>query len=117
MSAAAAALATQAIFAQPGFFEQVRSLGAYLEQQVHTLRDEPHVSDIRNLGAVAGLTLSQRDGQPGIRATELFESVYEQGVVIRHNGDTIALSPILTMSHSDIDTIVETLRAGLRSIR
>ncbi|MFK7914414.1 MAG: aminotransferase class III-fold pyridoxal phosphate-dependent enzyme [Pseudomonadales bacterium] len=115
--AAAAALATQSVFAEPGFFERVTALGAYLEERVHSLRGEPHVVDIRNLGAVAGLTLAQRDGQPGVRATALFEHVYEQGVVIRHNGDTIALSPILTMSNADIDTIIESIRTGLRAIR
>ena len=114
--ATAAALATQQTFAQPGFFNRVTALAAYLEERVHSLREEPHVIDIRNLGAVAGLTLSQRDNQTGSRATALFEYAYAQDLVIRHNGDTIALAPILTMSEADIDTIVETLRAGLRTI-
>lgn len=115
--AAAAALAAQSLFAEPGFFSRATALGAYLEQQAHTLRGEPHVTDIRNLGVVAGLTLKPRDGQPGSRAAELFEKAYQQGVVVRHNGDTIALSPILTMTNDDVDTIVETLRSVLRTMR
>lgn len=113
--ATAAGLAAQAAYREEHAFDAAAKLAPYFEQQVHSLRGEPHVTDIRNIGLVAGLTIAPRDGQPGSRATEVFERVFNLGVVIRHNGDTLAFSPILHATPSDIDTMIEATREALRA--
>ena len=112
--AVASALATQEVLAREGVYAQAAELAPYFEDAVHSLRGEPHVTDIRNIGLAAGLSLAPRTGAPGARGYDVFLATFEDGVAIRNNGDTLALAPILTSSRQDIDRIVESLRQGLR---
>ncbi|MEM1434440.1 MAG: aminotransferase class III-fold pyridoxal phosphate-dependent enzyme [Pseudomonadota bacterium] len=114
--ATTAGLAAQAAYREEDAFAAAARLAPYLEERAHSLRGEPHVSDIRNLGLVAGLTIAPRDQQPGSRATDVFQYAFENGVVIRHNGDTLAFSPILSTTESEIDTMIEVTRDALRAI-
>ena len=41
---------------------------------------------------------------------------YERGVMIRITGDTIAMSPPLTVGKGDIDTAIEGVRGTLRAL-
>ena len=62
---------------------------------MHSLKGEPNVIDIRNIGLVAGVELSPRAGEPGKRAFDVFLDCYERGVLVRTTGDIVALSPPL----------------------
>ena len=91
------------------------SVDAYFEEAAHSLKGEPHVVDIRNIGLAAGVTVETRPGAPGARGTEIFLKTYENGVAIRANGDNLAIAPILTMGKAEIDQTIEALRKGLRA--
>jgi beta-alanine--pyruvate transaminase len=114
--AAAAALATLAVYAEEGLFERAAAMAPLLEAAVHTLRDARHVIDIRNLGMVAGIELRPREGAPGRRAMELFHSCFDSGLLIRVTGDIIALSPPLIFSAAEIEQTVATIRQQLDRI-
>jgi len=113
--AAAAALAAQDVFREEGVYENAVSLAAYFEEAVHSLKGEPNVIDIRNIGLAAGVTVSVRGGVPGARGGDVFQKAYDEGVAVRANGDNIAIAPILTMGRAEIDKTIEAVRAGLRS--
>ena len=113
--AAAAGLAAQEVFRDEGVYERALALGAYFEDAVHSLKGEPHVVDIRNIGLAAGVTVAARDGAPGARGTEVFLKTYEQGVAIRAKGEHLAIAPILTQGKAEIDMTVEAVRKGLRA--
>ncbi len=113
--AAAAALAAQEVFRTEGVYEHARELAPYFEEGVHSLKGEPNVVDIRNIGLAAGITVAARDGAPGARGGEVFLKTYEEGVAIRANGDNLAVAPILTMGRAEIDQTIEALRKGLRA--
>ena len=83
---------------------------------MHSLRDAPHVIDIRNLGLVAGIELASRDGAAGARAYEVFVDCFEKGLLIRVTGDIIALSPPLIVEEGQIGEMVETLRGALKRV-
>jgi beta-alanine--pyruvate transaminase len=104
--AAAAGLATLEVYEEEGLFERARSLSGYFGQAVHGLRGTRHVIDIRNLGLVAGIELEPRAGAPGARATEIFHRCFDDGLLIRVTGDTIALSPPLIVEKGHIDEMV-----------
>ena len=114
--ACAAALATQEIYERDGLLTRGAALAKTWEDAVHSLRDLPHVIDIRNLGLVAGIELGSRPGAAGARAYEVFLKAYEKGVLIRYTGDIIALSPPLIIEPTHIDQIVTTLREVLRTV-
>lgn len=113
--AVAAALATQDVIQEEGVYQQVRDRQTYFQDAVHSLKGEPHVADIRNLGFAAGLTIQQRDGQVGARAYDVFLKCYELGVVVRSNGDHLTIAPILTSDETIIDQIITAIRQALRS--
>jgi beta-alanine--pyruvate transaminase len=86
------------------------------EDAVHSLRDSPHVIDIRNIGLVAGIELQPRAGSPGARAYDVFVKAFERGILIRITGDIIALSPPLIVEPKHIDQLVSTLKDILATI-
>ena len=114
--ACAAALATLDIYAEEGLFDRARDLSGYWEAAMHSLKGQPHVIDIRNLGLVAGIELEPIAGKPGARAFDLFVRCYEQGLLTRTTGDIIALSPPLIIEKHQIDQIVETIALVLQQV-
>lgn len=114
--AVASGLAAQDVYKSEGVYENVAALVPYFEDAVHSLKGEPFVTDIRNIGLAAGITLETREGTPGVRAMDAFVKAYELGAVTRVNGDTLALAPILTMRPGEIDRIVAIVRDALNAI-
>ncbi|MEM6834129.1 MAG: aminotransferase class III-fold pyridoxal phosphate-dependent enzyme [Pseudomonadota bacterium] len=113
--AAAAALAAQEVYQTEGVYEHVQSTMGHFEEAVHSLKGEPHVKDIRNIGLAAGITIENR-GMPADRTTDVFKHAYKNGVYIRNNGDDLAIAPILTFSKDEIDQAVEAVRAALKAV-
>lgn len=114
--AAAAGLAALDVYESEELFQRAASLAPYWEEAVHSLRGSPHVVDIRNIGLVAGIELASRPDQPGARAVEVFRDAFQDGVLIRTTGDTIALSPPLIIERVQIDQIVDTVGRALRRL-
>ncbi len=114
--AAAAALASLELFEEEKLYDRSRELAPYFENAVHSLRELPHVIDVRNIGMVAGIELEAAPGRPMTRAFEAFLRCFEKGVLIRTTGDIIALSPPLIISKQQIDELVGTLGDALREL-
>jgi len=112
--ATAAAEASLDLFEEERLFRRGQELAPYFQEAVHSLREMPHVTDIRNLGMVAAIELESGPGRPGERAFRTFLKCYEKGVLIRTTGDIIALSPPLIISRRQIDELVGTLAAALK---
>ena len=114
--ACAAALATLDTYAEEGLLTRGAALAGHFENAVHSLRGLPHVVDVRNLGLVAGIELAPIAAEPGKRGFSVFMDCWEQGLLIRTTGDTIALSPPLIIEPAQIDHIVGILRSALQRI-
>ncbi|MDB5926257.1 MAG: aspartate aminotransferase family protein [Betaproteobacteria bacterium] len=114
--AAAAALASLDVFEQEGLYERARELAPYFENAVHSLRELPHVIDVRSIGMVAGIELEPLAGKPAARAFEAFLRCFDKDVLVRTTGDTIALSPPLIISKQQIDELVGKLGDVLREV-
>ncbi|MFM7533203.1 MAG: aspartate aminotransferase family protein [Rubrivivax sp.] len=112
--ACAAGLATLDTYAEEGLLTRAATLQQAWTDAVHSLRGEPHVVDIRNVGLVAGIELAPLPGEPSRRAFGVFLDCWEQGVMLRTTGDTVALSPPLIIETAQIEQIVETVRSALR---
>jgi len=113
--ACAAALATLDVYRDEGLFERAAELAPYWEDAVHSLKDTSSVIDIRNLGLVAGIELEPRGGEPAKRGFDVFLGCYEDGVLVRTTGDTVALSPPLIVEKPQIDRMVETVVRNIKA--
>ncbi len=91
-------------------------LAPVLEAKVHTLKGEPHVVDIRNVGLAAGIDLAPIEGQPGLRAIRVFERALDEGFLVRFGGATLAVAPPFISSAAEVETMVEGLRRALRAV-
>ena len=111
--AAAAALATLDIYRDDGLFERGLQIEKWLEEAVHTLRDAPFVVDIRNAGAAAAIDIDPAAGAPGKRGHEAIRrAFFDENIVLRVGGDTIALGPALVAEQEHIERLV----AGIRRV-
>ena len=114
--ASAAAIATLDTYKEEGLFERVAEIAPYWEDALHSLKDAPHVIDIRNIGLIGAIELQPIAGNPTKRAFSAFVRAYEKGVLIRTTGDIIALSPPLIVEKGQIDEIIDTIRTVLGEV-
>ena len=112
--ACAAGLGTLATYQDEGLLTRAAHLQGYFAEAVHSLKNEPNVIDIRNIGLVAGIELSPLAGSPAKRAFDIFLDCYDKGLLIRTTSDTLALSPPLIIERGQIDQIVDTVRGAIR---
>ncbi len=112
--ACAAGIATLDTYAEEGLLTRAQQLQGYFAEQLHSLRGEPNVIDIRNYGLVGGVELQPIAGEPTKRAFSVFLDCYEKGVMMRTTGDIVAFSPPLIIERAHIDQIIDTVRGALR---
>jgi beta-alanine--pyruvate transaminase len=114
--ACAAGLATLDTYAEEGLLTRAAKLEQTFADAVHSLRGEPHVIDVRNIGLVGGVELAPMPGAPTRRAFDAFLDCYDKGVMVRTTGDIIAMSPPLIIEPAQIEQLVETIRGALRRL-
>ena len=111
----AAALATLDVYAEHNLFEKAKTLSSYWQEALHSLKELPYVIDIRNYGLMGAIEFSSIDNAFGKRATAIFnEAFFNQNLLIRVTGDTVALSPPLIIEKEHIDELVTKLAAAIR---
>jgi len=113
--AVAAAHATLDILHDDGVPQRFAELGRKIEDAVHTLKGEPNVIDIRNCGASAAVELSSLPGQPGLRGLRLFEEGLKRGLLLRFTGDTVAMAPPVITTDTELEQMIEGVRACIRA--
>lgn len=114
--AVAAAIAVQKIYKEDGIYENVRNLEGYWEDMVHSLGEDDNITDVRNIGLMAGLTFTQKDGVPMSRSGAIFQQGFENGIKVRMSGDNIAIAPPLVVTKSDIDEIGSLMRQTMKDV-
>ena len=112
--ACAAGLGTLDTYAEEGLLTRAGELETYFAEAVHSLKGEPNVIDIRNIGLVGGIELAPLPGEPTKRAFDIFLDLYEKGLLVRTTGDTVALSPPLIIERGQVDQMVDLLRGAIR---
>ena len=101
--------------ASRGKIAQAAVLAPVLEEAIHSLRGEPLVADIRNLGLAAAIDVTPLPGQAGLQAFKVFEQALDRGLYARFTGETLALAPPFISTPDEIRNAVETLRQALRA--
>ncbi|MEI9401600.1 aspartate aminotransferase family protein [Mesorhizobium argentiipisi] len=114
--ACAAALGTLDTYKEEGLLTRGEELAPYWEDALHSLKGEPHVIDIRNIGLIGAIELAPIAGSPTKRAFSAFVKAFERGALIRTTGDIIALSPPLIITKGQINELIDHVRDVLRSI-
>ncbi len=113
--ACAAGVAALDLLVSEKAIERVAELAPYFERAVHGLRGFKHVTDIRNYGLAAGLTIEAAPGEPAKRPFEIAMACLASGVYVRYGGDTIQLAPPFIIEKAEIDRLVSVLGDALNA--
>jgi beta-alanine--pyruvate transaminase len=114
--ACAASIATLELYKEEGLLTRASELASYWQDAVHTLKDLPHVIDIRNIGLIGAVEFEPVADAAGARAHARFVEAFERGLLVRATGDIIALSPPLIISKPEIDQLVDILAGVLKTV-
>ncbi|MBN9410959.1 MAG: aspartate aminotransferase family protein [Burkholderiales bacterium] len=111
--ACAAGLATMDLLEAENAPQQVRELSAHFEAAVHGLKGAKHVTDIRNYGLAAGITLAAVPGEPARRPFESAMHLWKNGFYVRYGADTLQFAPPFGMTRAQIDSVVNAIGEAL----
>ena len=112
--ACAAGLATLETYADDGLLTRAGDMAGTFAEALHSLKGLPNVIDVRNFGLVGGIELAPLPGEPAKRAFNIFLDCWEQGVLLRTTGDTVALSPPLIIESNHIERLVDVLGKAIK---
>ena len=105
----AVGLATLDILVRENMVDKVKALSPYFENAVHSLKGAKHITDIRNYGLAAGITIAAVPGEPAKRPYEVAMAMLAKGFYVRYGGDTIQLAPPFITTPAQIDSLVNAL--------
>ncbi len=109
--ACAASLAALDVYRDEDLFGHALRLEPIWAEAIHGLRGLPNVLDIRTVGLVAAIDLASKPDAVGARAYEAMDRAFrEYDLMVRITGDTIALTPPLVISETQIGDIADKLK-------
>src|SRR5690349_1839914 len=115
--ACAAGLAALDLYRDEDLFERARKLEPAWADAAMTLKGLPNVLDVRQVGLTAAVDLASKPDGVGRRGYEAIErGFHEQGIMIRTAGDTLAVTPPLTVTEAQIDEIFDKLSTLIRQV-
>ena len=116
--ACAASLAALDLYRDEDLFGHALRLEPVWAEAIHGLRGLPNVLDIRTVGLVAAIDLASRPDAVGARAYEAMDRCFrEHDLMVRITGDTIALTPPLIISETEIGDVADKLKKLLSTLR
>src|ERR1700686_168127 len=115
--ACAAGLATLDLYRHEKLFERAFQLEAKFADAAMSLKGLPNVLDIRTVGLTAGIDLASRPDGVGKRAYAAMErAFYDEDMVIRVTGETIAITPPLIVGENEIAEIFDKVGKVIRAV-
>ena len=121
-TACAVALRNLQIIEDESLIEQAAGLGERLRQGLASLREHPHVGEVRGIGLLAAVELTADKAtkapfppsdQVGPR---ILREMRERGVITRVKGDSILLAPPFVTEPEQIDRIVQVVGDAISAV-
>nr|WP_235433851.1 aminotransferase class III-fold pyridoxal phosphate-dependent enzyme [Protofrankia coriariae] len=100
---------------RPAFLANVRAVGAHIMRRLRGMAQRyPCVDDVRGLGLMIGIELTDRDGQPATSLTRhLARSGMEHGLILRTSrygrGNVLKIRPPLIITIEEADLLCDRL--------
>ena len=114
--ACAAGLAALNILEDDQLVARSKAMAPFLEEKVHELKGTQYVSDIRNYGLAAGITLESAPGEPALRPYQVAMKCWEKGFYVRHGGDVISMGLPFTVEKAEIDNVINAIGESIREL-
>jgi len=115
--ACAAGLATLDLYRHEKLFERAFMIESTFAAAAMSLKGLPNVLDIRTVGLTAGIDLASLPDGVGKRAYAAMEKAfYDEDMVIRVTGETIAITPPLIAGENEIAEIFDKVGKVIRAV-
>lgn len=114
--ACAAGIAALDLLVNENLVQLVKEMSATFEDAVHSLKSAPFITDIRNYGFAAGVSLEHYPGEPLRRPFEIGLKCFEKGFYIRWGADTLQMAPPFSASREQIDAFVNAVGESLNEL-
>jgi beta-alanine--pyruvate transaminase len=115
--ACAAGLAALDLYRDENLFERAKKLEPVFAEAAMTLKGLPGVLDIRTVGVAAGVDLASRPDAVGKRGYEVMKrAFYDEDLLVRVAGDTLAVAPPLIVSDAQIGEIFAKLGRAIKAV-
>jgi beta-alanine--pyruvate transaminase len=115
--ACAAGLATLDLYREESLFDRSKKLEPKWADAAMELKGLPNVLDIRTIGLTAGIDLASRPDAVGRRAYDAMVHAFNnENLVVRVTGETIALTPPLIISESQIGEIFDKVAKTIKAV-
>ena len=119
--ACAVALENLRLLDEEGIVERAGSeIAPYLKEKWYALADHPLVGETQIIGLMGSLALSPHKesraafaGEKGTAGLMCREHCFANGLVMRHVGDRMVISPPLVISKAEVDSLVERAHRAL----
>ncbi|HJK98599.1 MAG TPA: adenosylmethionine--8-amino-7-oxononanoate transaminase, partial [Polyangiaceae bacterium LLY-WYZ-14_1] len=109
---AAVAREVLAVYRDEGVVAQAEEKGRRMAAAVEALAGLPGVRRVRHLGMIAALDLGE-GGYDGPAGWRVFDAALRRGAFLRPLGDTVYLTPPLTIPDDDLDRLLEIFAAAV----
>ncbi|MDX6804745.1 aminotransferase class III-fold pyridoxal phosphate-dependent enzyme [Terrihabitans sp. PJ23] len=110
--ACAAALASLDIYRDHGLFERAKALSPVFLDALHSLRNLPHVFDIRGYGMMGAVQLTP-GAKPGMKGSLVQRLLFREGLHLKATGDALIIAPAFVTGEDDLARMIEILRRVL----
>ena len=114
--ACAAGVAALNILIDDNLIDRVKQMAPVFEAAVHSLKGSPFVTDIRNYGLAAGISLAHYPDEPARRPFEVGLKCLQKGFYVRWGGDTIQLAPPFIVDAQQIDALINAVEESLNEL-
>ena len=114
--ACAAGVAALDILINDNLVDRVKQMAPVFEAAVHSLKGSPFVTDIRNYGLAAGISLAHYPDEPARRPFEVGLKCLQKGFYVRWGGDTIQLAPPFIVDARQIDALINAVGESLNEL-
>ncbi len=110
---AAVALETLKIYEERKLFDHARVVGQHLQAGLRGFADRPFVGEVRGVGLIGAIELvadkaAKTPFDPiGKVGAHLVERAQAHGLILRNLGDSVAFSPPLIITESQVDDMLE----------
>jgi beta-alanine--pyruvate transaminase len=115
--ACAAALASLDVYRDEKLFERAKAIESRWVEAIYSLKGLPNVLDIRQFGITAAVDLASRPDAFGKRAFDAMETAFHDiGLCLRITGETLAVTPPLTITDNQIDELVDKMARTIKAV-
>ena len=115
--ACAAGLATLDLYREENLFENCKTLEPKWYDAMMSLKGLPNVLDIRMVGLTCAIDLASIPDAVGKRGYDgLVKGFHDHSMMVRNAGDTLIVTPPLTITEREIGMIAETLEQIIRAV-